>query len=125
MFRCFPFALLLTSSLLRKSILSPKCIFPVLQSLSPGVDLHLYHHSTETETHIYFIPKMAKSFDLLGFSRQKADCFNMPRHRKQINPHHLFNPIPLLFKHSKVTRKRVRAAGYVDYLFRCKLCNTV
>ena len=64
---------------MRKSILSPKCIFPVLQSLSPGVNLRLYHHSTETETHIYFIPQMAKSFDLLGFFRQKADCFNMRR----------------------------------------------
>ncbi len=58
--------------LLLKNILSPKCISPVPKSLSPGVNLRLYHHSTETETHIYFISKMAKSFDLLGFSRQKA-----------------------------------------------------
>ena len=34
----------------------------------------------ETETHIYFIPKMAKSFDLLGFFRQKADCLHMARY---------------------------------------------
>ena len=60
-----------------KCILSPKCILPVLQSLSPGVNLQLYHHSTETETHIYFIPKMEKSFDLLGFFRQKSDCLHM------------------------------------------------
>ena len=57
-----------SSYLLLKSILSPKCVFSVLQSLSPGVNLLIYHHSAETETHIYFIPKMAKSFDLLGFS---------------------------------------------------------
>ena len=62
---------------MQKSILSPKCISPVPKSLSPGVNLRLYHHSTETETHIYFISKMAKSFDLLGFSRQKADCLHM------------------------------------------------
>ena len=62
--------------LLLKNILSPKCISPVPKSLSPGVNLRLYHHSTETETHIYFISKIAKSFDLLGFSRQKADCLN-------------------------------------------------
>ena len=71
--------LICPSFLFRKSILSPKCISPISKSLSPGVNIRLYHHSTETETHIHFIPKMAKSFDLLGFSRQKADCFNMCR----------------------------------------------
>ena len=50
---------------------------PVPKSLSPGVNLRLYHYSTETETHIYFIPKIAETFDLLGFSRQKADCLNV------------------------------------------------
>jgi len=62
--------------LLLKNILSPKCISSILKSLSPGVNLHLYHHSTETETHIYFIPKTAKFFDLLGFSRQETDRLN-------------------------------------------------
>lgn len=63
--------------LLRKSILSPKCIFPVLQNLSPGVNLRLYHHSAEPETHIPFSAEIAETFDLLGFFRQKADCLHM------------------------------------------------
>ena len=81
--------------LLLKNILSPKCISPVPKSLSPGVNLRLYHHSTETETHIYFISKMAKSFDLLGFSRQKADCFHMFRKWKHVARLALDSLIPM------------------------------
>ena len=44
----------------------------------PRVNQFPHTHSTETETHIYFIPKMVKSFDLLGFSRQKTDCLHIP-----------------------------------------------
>ena len=71
--------LICSSFLLPKSILSPKCISPVPQSLSPEVNLCLYPHSAETETHIYFSSRIAETFDLLGFSRQKADCFHMRR----------------------------------------------
>ena len=46
------------------------------ENLIPGVNQFPHTHSTETETHIYFISKIAKSFDLLGFSRQKADCLH-------------------------------------------------
>ena len=65
--------------ILRKSILSPKYIFSVPQSLSPGVNLRIYHHSAETETHIHFSFKIAETFDLLGFSRQKAHSLHMSR----------------------------------------------
>ena len=54
--------------LLPKIILAPKCISPIPPSLSPVVNLRLYHHSAETETHIHFSSKIAETFDLLGFS---------------------------------------------------------
>ena len=60
-----------------KYILSPKCISPVLQGLSPWVNQFPYTHSTETETHIYFRPKSAETFDLPGISRQQSDRLNM------------------------------------------------
>ena len=97
--------LICPSFLLRKSILSPKCIIPVLQSLSPGVNIRLYHHSTETETHIYFIPQMAKSFDLLGFSRQKADCFHVYCMTKLIYSYRFYHFIPSCLNHFQISRK--------------------
>lgn len=109
------------SPFLRKSILSPKCIFPFLQSLSPGVNLRLYHHSTETETHIYFIPKMAKSFDLLGFSRQKTDCFNMPCMTKLVKCLPLHQLILLLTKDFQIPCQRCRIAAYINYPLRFHL----
>lgn len=96
--------LICPSFLFRKSILSPKCISPISKSLSPGVNIRLYHHSTETETHIYFISKMAKSFDLLGFSRQKAYCLNMVRLTKSFHLLHIFTRKNFSFSHSKGMR---------------------
>ena len=60
-----------------KYILSPKRITPVLQGLSPWVNQFPYTHSTETETHIYFRPKSAETFDLPGISRQQSDRLHM------------------------------------------------
>ena len=99
--------------LLRKSILSPKCISPISQSLSPGVNIRLYHHSTETETHIYFIPKMAKSFDLLGFSRQKADCFYVRRMRKLIKCLPLHEFILLFTEYLQIPCQCCRIAAHI------------
>ena len=109
--------------LLRKSILSPKCISSILKSLSPGVNLHLYHHSTETETHIYFIPKMAKFFDLLGFSRQKADCFNMPPLAKLIHDRYLLDLIPKLAHALHISGKRGRITAHIDHPLWLHICD--
>lgn len=111
------------SPFLRKSILSPKCIFPVLQSLSPGVNLRLYHHSTETETHIYFVPKMAKSFDLLGFFRQQAHSLHMPPLAKLIHDRNLLNLIPKLAHTLHISGKRCRIATHVDHPLWLHICD--
>ncbi len=43
----------------------------------PWVNQFPYTHSAETETHIYFRPKSAETFDLPGISRQQSDCLDM------------------------------------------------
>ena len=109
--------------LLLKNILSPKCISPVPKSLSPGVNLRLYHHSTETETHIYFISKMAKSFDLLGFSRQKADCLHMKTLRKHITPPHTLQLIAVATKHLQISCQCGRITTYIYHFLWIHLNN--
>ena len=81
----------ITNLLLRKSILSPKCVFLIPKSLSLGVNIRLYLYSAETETHNHFCHKSAQPFDLPGFSRQKSDCLNMKRRRKHIDTTDLFH----------------------------------
>jgi hypothetical protein len=41
-----------------------------------GGNQFAHSHSDQTEIHIYLVPKIPKPFDLLGFSRQKADRFS-------------------------------------------------
>lgn len=50
---------------------------PVLQDLSPWVNQFPHIHSAETETHIYFLPKSAETFDLPGISREQSDRLHM------------------------------------------------
>lgn len=100
--------------LVKKSILSAKRKKPhTFASLSPGVNLLIYHHSAETETHIYFIPKMAKSFDLLGFSRQKADCFYVRRMRKLIKCLPLHEFILLFTEYLQIPCQCCRIAAHI------------
>ena len=119
----YTFLLVNIPPFLRKSILSPKCIFPVLQSLSPGVNLRLYHHSTETETHIYFVPKMAKSFDLLGFFRQQAHSLHMPPLTKLIHDRNLLDLIPKLAHALHVSGKRGWITTHVDHPLWLHICD--
>ena len=110
--------LIYPSFLLPKCILSPKCISPVLKSLSPGVNRQLYHHSAETETHIHFSSEIAETFDLLGFFRQKADCFNMPGPREHVHANAFFHLISMLCKVGKVPCQGFRIAGDIDHFSR-------
>jgi hypothetical protein len=58
-------------------LVSPNGIIPIPQTPPRGYISFLIATLTKRKIHIYFVLQIPKPFDLLGFSRQKNDCFNM------------------------------------------------
>ena len=94
---------------------SPK---PIPWGKSPIISSLYGHRNTHQ-----FYSKMAKTFDLLGFSRQKADCFHMITKREHI--HRLYFPhcVFMLYQVFQISCECLRIAGYVHDLFRRQLYN--
>ena len=81
-------------------------------SWSGGVNLRLYHHSADT--HIYCSFKIAETFDLLGFSRQKADSFTMPGMAKLVDDSDFFQVVAGGSEDGDVAGKGCGIAAYID-----------
>lgn len=88
------------------------------ENLTPGVNQFPHVSSAETETHNHFCHKSAQPFDLPGFSRQKSDCFHMPRPPKQIHRPCFFRPITMLCEYFQIACQCIRTAGDVYHPFR-------
>lgn len=66
----------------------------------PSVTIFKWFIHNATKTHIHLSSKIAETFDLLGFSREQTDCFNMAR-VDFMNVKYQFLAFPCSTKHIK------------------------